>query len=121
MRLNAACSGRVFHDCIEQNGDLVLRFRDGRNAVAAWGVDGPELKSLEYGLAPDTVDMHPQFGYVSGKTVRAVLTDGERLRVEFTDDHSFRIGMPKSAPIPEGVDVTLTLQGVSFSGMASQI
>lgn len=102
--------GRVFGDAIPDGQDFRLRFLDGYEIVCAWGDAGPEAKADAQGIVTNDICLHPQFQYVRGKTVRAVLYDSmrQKLIVEFTDGHQLRSGFGH-APTIEAVDVKVRL------------
>lgn len=107
MSIHKECKGRVFRDAIPDGQDFRLRFMDGFELVCAWGSNGPEAKAYAQGVITQEMVIHPQFRYVSGKTVKAVLTDGEQLLIDFTDGHRLRSSFGRSGPEVEGVDVNV--------------
>jgi hypothetical protein len=108
VRIHALAAGRVLHDVIPDGQDFRMRFTDGLELVCAWGSAGPELKHVEHEVFTVERYLHPQFRYVTGKTVRAVLTDGKKLLIEFTDGHTLRSDF-STKPIVAGVDVKFVL------------
>lgn len=105
MRIHQLCKGRVFRDAIQDGQDFRLRFLDGFELVCAWGSAGPEPKACAQGILTKELAIHPQFRYVCGKTVAAVLTDGEKLIIRFTDGHELRSSFGRCGPQVDGVDV----------------
>lgn len=105
MSIHAHAKGRVFRDAIPDGDDFRLRFMDGLELVCAWGSGGPEIKAFAHNVLTADMAIHPQFRYVSGKTVHQVLTDGEKLIIDFTDGHSLRSSFGRRGPVVEGVDV----------------
>lgn len=105
MSITAHAKGRRLRDVVQDGGDFRLRFMDGLEVVCAWGSAGPEVKAFAHGVITQDMAIHPQFAYVSGKTVEAVWTDGSLLIIEFTDGHSLRSSFGRSGPEVEGVDV----------------
>lgn len=112
MNIHNLCKGRVFRDAIQDGQDFRLRFMDGFELVVAWGNDGPEPKAFAHGIVTAEMLIHPQFRYVSGKTVAAVYTDakGEKLIIRFTDGHELRSSFGRSGPQVDGVDVKVPIQ-----------
>lgn len=108
MKISQLAAGRVFHDAIPDGDDFRLRFEDGLEIVCAWASEGPEVKSHAFNVLSAERVLHPQFRYVAGKTVQAVLTDGTELLIEFTDGHVLRSDF-KAAPRVAGVDVKVRL------------
>ena len=95
-------------DAIPDGDDFRLRFADGLEIVCAWGDHGPEVKYCTHNVLTAETDLHPQFRYVTGKTVRQILTDGRKLIVQFTDGHELRSSF-RTAPEVEAVDVKIVL------------
>lgn len=93
-------AGGVLHDVYSGNGRLYLRMRDGKTVRCAWGDHGPELIDVLQLLPPTDQALEPRFQYVSGKTIRHVLTDGEKMLIAFTDGHELQVTHQK--PDPEG-------------------
>jgi hypothetical protein len=108
VRIHALAAGRVLHDVIPDGQNFRMRFTDGLELVCAWGSAGPELKDVQHEIFTAERDLHPQFRYVTGKTVRAVLTDGQKLLIEFTDGHTLRSSF-RGAPVVDGIDVKFVL------------
>lgn len=107
MKIHQLCKGRVFRDAMQDGEDFRLRFMDGFELVCAWGDTGPEPKACAQGIVTNEMAIHPQFRYVCGKTVKAVLTNaaGDQLILEFTDGHSLRSSFGRRGPQVDGVDV----------------
>lgn len=110
--IHKLCKGRVFRDAVQDGQRFRLRFMDGYEVVCAWGDKGPEAVADAQGIITQEMDIHPQFRYVSGKTVARILTDGERLMIEFTDGHCLRSSFGRSGPKVDGVDVKVPIQSV---------
>lgn len=104
--INSLAAGRIFSDAIPDGDDFRLRFADGLEITVAWASDGPEVKSFMFGVVTTEQALHPQFRYVTGKTVDQVLTDGKQLILAFTDGHELRSDF-RRAPKVEGVDVRI--------------
>ena len=120
MKINDLARGRVFRDAIPDGDDFRLRFMDGLEIVCSWASSGPEVKRFAFNVITDERDLHPQFRYVTGKVVAAVLTDGQKLLIEFTDGHTLRSSFA-TAPRVEGVDVRVRIPGVSVFAQPGQI
>jgi hypothetical protein len=109
LSIHKLCLGRIFRDAVQDGDYFRLRFMDGFELVCAWDSSGPEVKAHAQGVVTAEMAIHPQFRYVSGKTVRAILTDGEKLIIEFTDGHALRSSFGRGGPRVEGVDVRVTM------------
>lgn len=120
MKINDLAAGRRLRDAIPDGDDFRLRFLDGLEIVCAWGSQGPEVKRYAFNVISDETDLHPRFRYVTGKTIKQVLTDGQKLLLEFTDGHTLRSSF-RAKPAVDAVDVKVVLPGVSMSGDAGQI
>ena len=118
MKINDLAAGRRLRDVIPDGDDFRLRFLDGLEVVCVWGSSGPEVKAYAFNVISSETDLHPQFRYVTGKTVKQVLTDGQSLLIEFTDGHTLRSSFRGSRPTVDAVDVKVVLPSVSFSGQA---
>lgn len=121
MSINALAQGRRFRDAVADGQRFRLRFMDGFEIVCAWGDKGPEAVAYAQGLLTADMDMHPQFRHVCGKTVAQVLTDGEKLLIEFTDGHTLRSSFRSSSPQVEGVDVKVKLKFPALYGAAGSL
>ena len=110
MSIHQHSKGRVFRDAIQDGQDFHLRFMDGFVLVCAWASSGPEVKAYAQGIITNEMVIHPQFRYVSGKTVDSVWTDGERLLIQFTDGHVLRSSFGRQGPEVEGVDVKVKIE-----------
>lgn len=108
MSITSYAAGRRFRDAIPDGDNFRLRFMDGLEIEVAWDSGGPEVKRVEHGVITQETVIAPQFRYVTGKTVREVLTDGTKLILAFTDGHELRSDF-KRAPEVCGVDVRLAL------------
>ena len=84
--------GQVLHDIYSGNGRLYLRMKNGKTVRCAWGDHGPELIDVVQLLPPTDQALEARFQYVSGKTIRNILTDGEKMLIAFTD------GAPEARP-----------------------
>lgn len=102
-------AGRALHDIYSGNGKLYLRMKDGRTIRCAWGDHGPELVDVVQLLPPTDQALEPRFQYVSGKTVKHVLTDGERMLVVFTDGHELQVNHERPDPEGDAVHVRIML------------
>lgn len=120
MKIHDLAVGRVFRDAIPDGDDFRLRFADGLEIVCAWGDAGPEVKSHRFGVITLDQALHPQFRYVTGKTVQAVYTDGQQLMIEFTDGHTLRSDF-RTAPAVRGVDVAVKIPGAELFGQAQAL
>lgn len=109
MSINAYAAGRRFWDAIPDGDDFRLRFMDGLEIVVAWGSSGPEVKNTFLNVITAERVLNPQFQYVSGKTVKQVLTDGKNLILQFTDGHELRSDFKRAQPEVRAVDVKIKL------------
>lgn len=98
-------AGCVLHDVYSGNGKLYLRMKDGKTVRCAWGDDGPELVDVLQLLPPTDQALEPRFRYVSGKTIRNVVTDGMRMLICFTDGHELQVNHVKADPDSDAVHV----------------
>lgn len=98
-------AGSVLHDVYSGNGRLYLRMKDGKTVRCAWGDAGPELIDVVQLLPPTDQALEPRFRYVSGKTIRHVLTDGDRMLLVFTDGHELQVNHQKADPESDAVHV----------------
>lgn len=121
MSINALAKGRQFRDAVSDGQRFRLRFMDGFEIVCAWGDDGPEAIAYAQGIISADMDLHPQFRHVCGKTVAQVLTDGEKLLIEFTDGHTLRSSFRTSGPAVDGVDVAIKLKFPALFGAAGAV
>lgn len=117
MSINALAAGRVFFDAVPDGDDFRLRFADGLEIVVAWASSGPEVKAFAQHIITSERALHPQFQYVSGKTVKQVLTDGRKLILQFTDGHELRSDF-RRAPAVEAVDARVRLSSKTLIGSA---
>ena len=117
MSINALAAGRVFVDAVPDGDDFRLRFSDGLEIVVAWASSGPEVKAFAQHIITSERALHPQFQYVSGKTVQQVLTDGRRLILQFTDGHELRSDF-RRGPEVRAVDARVRLTAANAIGAA---
>jgi hypothetical protein len=111
------CKGRQFQDCIPKHQRVCLQFADGYEVEVDWD-KGPELRDARQTLVLTNERAMPsQFGYVRGKTVKHVVTDGERLYLAFTDGHELVIRWERE-PDVRAINCTVVMPGVSLSGEA---
>lgn len=125
LRISDLAVGEVFHDAIPQGDDFVLRFQSGLEILVAWASSGPEVKDwtnrgmalrdLTTGGMHKPEGLHPQFQYVTGKTVELVLTDGRDLILRFTDGHELRSSFrrqPEAVAVDARIILKPSLMGV---------
>lgn len=98
-------AGCTLHDIYSGNARLYLRMKDGKTVRCAWGDQGPELIDVLHLLPPTDQALESRFQYVSGKTIRNVLTDGERMLIAFTDGHELQVNHRKADPEGDAVHV----------------
>jgi hypothetical protein len=112
------CKGRQFKDCIPEHQRVRLQFEDGYEVDVDWDTPGPELREARQTLIiTNEYAMPSRFGYVRGKVVKHVVTDGARLYLAFTDGHELVIRWEKT-PDARAVNCTVQMTGVSLSGEA---
>lgn len=97
--------GQVLHDIYSGNGRLYLRMKSGKTVRCAWGDHGPELIDVVQLLPPTDQALEARFQYVSGKIIRNVLTDGEKMLIAFTDGHELQVNHRKADPEGDAVHV----------------
>lgn len=107
--INDVVAGKVFHDAYSGNSKLYLRMRDGYTVACAWDSAGPVLVDAIQLHAPTDQALEPRFQYCSGKVIRHVVTDGERLLIVFTDGHELQVNHMSSDPDPDAVHVRIAL------------
>lgn len=118
--ISSLAEGQVFWDALPYGQDeFLLRFQSGLEINVAWASSGPEVKNYWYRaltiLATERA-LHPQFQYVSGKTVLQVLTDGCQLIISFTDGHELRSDF-RRCPEPVAVDAKIILKPLGDPGL----
>lgn len=118
MSINAYATGRRFWDAIPDGDDFRLRFTDGMEIVVAWASTGPEVKDKFLNIVTAERVLNPQFQYVSGKTVKQVLTDGSNLILQFTDGHELRSDFKRRQPEVRAVDVKIKLKPAAAIAIA---
>ena len=110
------CKGRQFADCVPEHQRVRLLFADGYEVEVDWAVNGPELRDARQRLIlTDERALPSQFGYVRGKTVKHVVTDGARLYLCFTDGHELVIRW-ESEPDARAVNCSVVMPSVSLTG-----
>ena len=112
------CKGRRFEDCIPHSQRVTLVFDDAYEVDVDWASDGPELRDARQRLVlTNELAMPTQFGYVRGKTVKHVVTDGARLYLAFTDGHELVIRW-EGEPDARAVNCSIVMPSVSLLGEA---
>lgn len=119
MSINAHAAGRRFWDAIADGDDFRLRFMDGVEIVVAWASSGPEVKDVFHNVITADRALNPQFQYVSGKTVKQVLTDGKDLILQFTDGHELRSDFKRAQPEVRAVDAKIALTPAAAIAIAN--
>jgi hypothetical protein len=112
------CKGRRFQDCVPEHQRVRLQFDDGYEVDVDWSTAGPELREArQHLILTNERAMPSQFGYVRGKEVKHVVTDGERLYLAFTDGHELVIRWERD-PDVRAINCTVVMPSVSLSGKA---
>ena len=116
--ITSLAKGQQFYDALPNGDQFILRFMNGLLITMAWASEGPEVKSYRWYEGGFTdQSLHPQFRYVSGKTLAYAHHDGKQLSLVFTDGHELRSDF-RRVPEPVAVDVKIQLPPVGATGLA---